>query len=464
MLQFRTGRSTPSLEGRHSGVALGPTPLSRIAPSLAAVLAKYRGQDLHATVARWLRSPVPHPDQPKRSDPKPSLPPAAVDHAPEPSIRHRPIRVLVVTASFLPDLGGIETHVYEVTRRLVTRGDLDITVLTTDRSGTRPVTEKYEGVKVLRCRSYPKRRDYYLAPAIYRHIRGNQYDLVHCQGIHTAVPILAMLAARRNHIPYVVTFHTGGHSSGFRQRIRAPQWRALSPLLRSSALLVAVSRFEQRMFQRACGLDEGRFRIVQNGGDLPTGVGRADIIPGRIISSGRLERYKGHQRVIEALPIVRESIPGATVHILGSGPYERQLRSLINRLGLTKCVTIEFVPPNDRARMAQTLGTAGALAALSEYEAHPVAVMEALALGVPTVGLDTAGIGDLIEDGRVEGVPRDASPETIARTLVAALEGRHVSSPSSLPTWDLAASDLARIYREAIRTSPEPSSPGKPRA
>jgi glycosyltransferase involved in cell wall biosynthesis len=459
MPQFRTRRGSPGVERRHSGIALGPTSLSRIALTLAAVLVKHRGQDLNATEARRLRSPVPHTD-----DPKPSLTFGAVDHAAEPSLRHRQIRVLVVTASFLPDLGGIETHVYEVTRRLVMRGDLDITVLTTDRSGTHPTTEKYEGFKVLRCRSYPKRRDYYLAPAIYRHIRGNEYDLVHCQGIHTAVPILAMLAARRTHIPYVVTFHTGGHSSGFRRRIRALQWRALSPLLRSSALLVAVSRFEQRMFQRACGLDETRFRIVQNGGDLPTSVCRSDVIPGRIISSGRLEKYKGHQRVIEALPIVRQSIPEATLHILGAGPYEHQLRSLITRLGLEKYVTIEFVPPNDRERMAQTLGRAGALAALSEYEAHPVAVMEALALGVPTVGLDTAGMRDLIEEGRVESVPSGASSETIARTLVATLEGRHVSSPGSLPTWDLAAGDLARIYREVSRTSPEPSSPGKRRA
>ncbi len=459
MLQFRTRRSSSGVEERHSGTASRPTCLSRIGLSLAAVLVKYRGQDLRATAAKWLRSPVPHAD-----DPKPSLTFSAADHEPEPSLRRPPIRVLVVTASFLPDLGGIETHVYEVTRQLVTRADLDITVLTTDRSGTRPATEKYEGFKVLRCRSYPKRRDYYLAPAIYRHIRGNQYDLVHCQGIHTAVPIFAMLAARRNHIPYVVTFHTGGHSSGFRRRIRASQWRALSPLLRSSVLLVAVSRFEQRMFQRACGLDEARFRIVQNGGDLPTGVGRSDVIPGRIISSGRLERYKGHQRVIAALPIVQQSIPEATVHILGAGPYEHQLRSLISRLRLEKYVTIEFVPPNDRGRMAQTLGTAGALAALSDYEAHPVAVMEALALGVPTVGLDTAGIGDLIAEGRVQGVARDASPETIARALVAALEGRRVSFSASLPTWDLAASDLARIYTEAIRTSPEPSSLGKRRA
>jgi glycosyltransferase involved in cell wall biosynthesis len=44
------------------------------------------------------------------------------------------------------------------------------------------------------------------------------------------------------------------------------------------------------------------------------------------VSCGRLERYKGHHRVIEALPLVQQTVPDATLHILGSGPYEKELR------------------------------------------------------------------------------------------------------------------------------------------
>ena len=372
---------------------------------------------------------------------------------PEPLVPGRPIRVLVVAPRFLPDLGGVETHTYEVTRRIARRGDLELTILATDRLGILPVREEVEGFTVLRCRSYPSRRDYYFAPGIYRHVFSGDYDLIHCQGIHSAVPILAMMAARRARIPYVVTFHTGGHSSGFRHRLRGAQWRVLGPLLRDAATLVAVSRFEQRMFQKACHIDPPRFKIIQNGGDLPSIANRAEVIPGRIVSSGRLERYKGHHRVIEALPIVQCSVPYATLQILGSGPYEGRLRSLIKTLRLEKSVAIECIPPDDRERMAESLGSAAVVAALSEYEAHPVAVMEALMLGIPTVGLDTAGIGDLVEDGLVVGVPRDASPTAIARILVAALEGVYASSSIKLPTWDTAASDLARVYMDAVGTA-----------
>jgi glycosyltransferase involved in cell wall biosynthesis len=392
----------------------------------------------------------------ERSALMPTLAVASADANLEATGQRQRIRVLVVSARFLPDLGGVETHIHEITRRMAKYGDLDLTVLTTDRSGTLPVREEFDGFTVVRCRSYPRHRDYYFAPRLHRLILGGHYDLVHCQGIHTAVPVLAMLAARRSRIPYVVTFHTGGHSSGLRQRLRNTQWRALGPLLRGATAVVAVSRFEQQLFEKACCLDASRFRIVRNGGDLPATAEQVMGIPGRIVSSGRLERYKGHQRVIEALPIVQRSIPDATLHILGSGPYEGKLRVLIGILGLEKSVTIECIAPDDRARMAESLGAAAVFAALSEYEAHPVAVMEALMLGIPIVGLDTAGIGELVEDGLIRGVPKDASPTTVAQTLITALKDRPASGSATLPTWDSAAADLAHIYKDAVRAGPKP--------
>lgn len=365
----------------------------------------------------------------------------------------RPIRILMVTARFLPDLGGTETHTYEVARRIALRSDFDLTVLTTDRSGTRPTREEVDGFTVLRCRSYPRRRDYYFSPSVYRQVISGNYDIVHCQGIHTAIPLIAMTAAWRKRIPYMVTLHTGGHSSAFRRRLRNAQWRALGPLLRRALAIVAVSRFEQQIFQKACSLDSAHFKIIQNGGDLPASDAPTTVIPGRIVSCGRLEQYKGHQRVIDALPFVQQSIPGATLHILGSGPYESQLRARINALGLQGSVSIEYIAPDDRKRMSESMGRACVIAALSEYESHPVAVLEALTLGIPAIGLDTAGIRDLVEDGLVTGIPKDASAAAIARILVAALQGRRMRVPLELPTWDAAAADLSHVYLDAVGTT-----------
>ncbi len=361
-----------------------------------------------------------------------------------------PIRVLVVAARFLPDLGGIENHIYEITSRIAKRSDIQITVLTTDRSGSLPVREAFGGFTVVRCRSYPRNRDYYISPGIYQHIFNTHYDLIHCEGIHTAVPIFAMIAARRRQIPYIVTLHTGGHSLRFRNRLRSIQWRMLAPLLRDAALVIAVSRFEQEIFLKACRLDLSQFTIIRNGGDLPVDGCQFDAIPDHIVASGRLERYKGHQRIVEALPIVQRSIPGATLRILGSGPYEKDLKALVKRVGIEGSVTIEYIPPEDRRRMAEALGKAAVFASLSEYEANPVAVMEALALRIPTVGLDTAGIGDLVADGLVRGIPKHASAAAVAEVLVAALSRTTpTTGTGALPSWDTAASDTVSVYLNA---------------
>ena len=74
--------------------------------------------------------------------------------------------------------------------------------------------------------------------------------------------------------------------------------------------------------------------------------------------------------------------------------------------------------------------------------------MEALTLGIPTVGLDTAGLADLVSDGLVTAIPKDASPTTVAQVLVAALAEGGRSDPAALPTWDDAAASLARIYTD----------------
>ena len=181
----------------------------------------------------------------------------------------RPLRVLMVCPRYFPEVGGTETHVREVARRISGLGSFEITVLTTDRSRELPRQQVVEGVTVLRVPAWPRGRDYYLAPGIATVIGQRGWDLVHCQGIHTPVPLLAMISARRAGIPYLITFHTGGHSSGLRNAMRATQWRLAGPLLRNAASLIAVSRFEAAAVTRHARLGDERVIVIRNGGALP---------------------------------------------------------------------------------------------------------------------------------------------------------------------------------------------------
>jgi len=363
----------------------------------------------------------------------------------------RPVRVLFVCNRYLPELGGVETHVREVTQRLVQHEDLEITVLATDRTRKLPPEEVINGTRVLRVPSWPRRRDYYFAPRVLK-VAGqpDRWDLVHCQGIHSPVPVMAMLAARRAGIPYLVTFHTGGHSQALRNKLRPVQWRMLGPLLRDAVTRIGVSQFEARTLSGDARLASDSVRVIRNGGTLPPPGPGTIPIPGRIVSSGRLERYKGHHRVIEALPHITGSVPDAHVVILGSGTYETQLVELARRLQVADRVTIRSIDPGDRGAMADALAKASVVAALSDYEAHPVGIMEALSVGRPVVGYQTSGIAELVSEGWVHGIdPRSPIPE-VARQIAAAMSSQPLIDPSALPTWDGCANQLADLYRSLV--------------
>src|SRR5689334_22883206 len=348
----------------------------------------------------------------------------------------RPLRILMVCPHYYPQVGGTEVHVYEVTRRLSALSNFEITVLTADRSRRLPREDVVAGISVLRVPAWPRRQDYYLAPGISAVIRQRRWDLVHCQGIHTAVPLLAMISARRAGIPYIVTFHTGGHSSRLRNAMRTTQWRLAGSLLRSAVSLIAVSRFEAATLTRHARLGDKRVIVIRNGGALPPPRPGTVAVPGRVVSSGRLERYKGHHRVIEALPYVMHEIPEAHLLILGRGPYESNLYKFARHLGVSDRVIIKHVAPADRQGMATMLAESSVVAALSDYEAHPVAVMEALCVGRPVIGYDVAGIGELFAAGWIRGVPRGAPAAAVAQELVKAMSSPSLVDHAQLPSWD----------------------------
>jgi glycosyltransferase involved in cell wall biosynthesis len=371
---------------------------------------------------------------------------------------HTTLNILMVTPRYFPFIGGTETHVHEVGRRLV-RDGFNVTVVSTladERSQAQlPREETVEGMRILRIPAWPKNRDLYIAPEIARIIKQGQWDVVHCQGCHTFVPIIGMRAAGQAHIPYVVTFHTGGHSSSWRTKIRDMQWHLLSPLLSRARKLIGVSRFEADFFQHLLHLPAQQFAVVPNGVNI-SGHSPAAVQPGvetLIISSGRLEHYKGHHRLIEALPKIRERIPDARVLLLGNGPYETTLRALAQRLGVADCVEIRAIPPGQRDEMVNLLARAAVVVLLSEYESQGISVMEALSLGRPVLVAETSALQELGEKQLVRTVPLTSTPEQIAQAVIQQIEDPLVPAHLALPSWDDCAQQLADIYRTVAAQS-----------
>lgn len=363
------------------------------------------------------------------------------------------LRVAMVTARALPEMGGIETHVHEVSRRLAASG-LQVTVLTTDTSGALPAEQTVEGYQVRRWPAYPRSRDFYLSPGLARHLRtaGDDYDVVHVQGVHTLVAPSALAACRRTGLPSVLTFHTGGHSSGLREALRPLQWKVLGPLMRSAAALVAVCEYERTQFARILGLDESAIRLIRNGSDpLPVDVS-APPTEGSplVVSVGRLEEYKGHHRILRAMPEILRKAPGARLELIGTGPFERSLRDMAAELGVTGQVAIRSFGPHERGGLGRVVSDADVVCLLSEYEAHPVAVMEALGTGAKVLLADTSGLSELGRHGLATTIELEAPPAEVAAAVLDLAAAPRIAAPP-LQSWDDCAGQLHALYREVAR-------------
>jgi len=150
--------------------------------------------------------------------------------------------------------------------------------------------------------------------------------------------------------------------------------------------------------------------------------------------------------MITALPKIREQRPDARLLILGAGPYESSLRKVAQDSGVAESVEIRAIPASDRQAMARTLSQASLVALMSEYEAHPVAVMEALSLSRPVLGIDTAGQRELAQQGLIRTVPLHSSAEVIATAALEQIEKPFIPQRVTLPTWDECAEKLLGVY------------------
>ena len=173
-----------------------------------------------------------------------------------------------------------------------------------------------------------------------------------------------------------------------------------------------------------------------------------------IVSVGRLERYKGHHRLITALPYIQQKYPSAPLLILGHGPFETSLRALAQKVGVQHAVQIHALPGKDREQMTRVLRQATVVALLSEYEAHPIAVLEAIALRRPVLVANTSGLSELAEQQLVSVLPIASTPAKVAHAVIQQIEHPYVPVPSiCLPTWDDCVHQLLAVYHMTIRSN-----------
>jgi glycosyltransferase involved in cell wall biosynthesis len=255
------------------------------------------------------------------------------------------------------------------------------------------------------------RDDAAVAYALVRLLRARRPDLVHTHSAKAGVlarPIAAALRIPVVHSPHCFPF-LSLHYSARRRAVAERIERALAPLTRT-ILCVAEDERREAIERRIAKPD--RLAVVHNG--VPACAAAA--IPPELAALGRpvaatvsvLREQKRVDVFLDAAPLVLEQLPDARLAVIGNGPLRDELRARADE----RVAFIPFAPP-----MAGWLAGLDCFVLSSDYEAFPLAVLEAMACGVPQVATDVGGTGEAVTDATgVLVPPRD--PAALAAAIV----------------------------------------------
>jgi len=234
-------------------------------------------------------------------------------------------------------------------------------------------------------------------------------DIIHVHHFGRAALRLAT-AIRRP--PFVFTTH-----DPFAMNSLPVAWKrrfADRYVLRHADAVVALSAAERDFLIRRYALPSCRITVIPNG--IPTTV--FDRVPEPAPSApansfllfvGQLQKFKGLDFLLDALPAVRASYPQVRLRLVyQTGALLRHYQAVTGRLGLTGCV--EFAGPQPSAALAQLYSAATLVVSPSLGECLSTVVLEAMGCGATVVATDVGGIREQLDDDTgVIVPPRDAS-------------------------------------------------------
>ncbi|MBA3884874.1 MAG: glycosyltransferase family 4 protein [Acidobacteria bacterium] len=212
--------------------------------------------------------------------------------------------------------------------------------------------------------------------------------------------------------------------------LRPKPWDAplLPRILAGAAAVTTVSRLTARRVIEDYPVDPARVSIIPNGVDCDfwsnvRGVRLAQRPP-TILAVGRLHPVKGHDVLLRAFALLAGAHPHARLVLVGDGGFRHTLEVLTAELGITGRVEFagQLGPEAVRARMA----AARCFVLPSRSEGLPLALLEAMAAGLPVVATRVGGVPEVVDESHARLVPTEDPPR-----MAAALQAALVDSTAS---------------------------------
>jgi glycosyltransferase involved in cell wall biosynthesis len=312
----------------------------------------------------------------------------------------------------LNTLGGAETYVRQMAPRLLHAG-CAIRVITFMSGGTLVAELRRSGVTVIEL-GLKDKFDWKAIVRLSRLWRADKPDLVHTHLYHAG--IIGRIVAKVMGIPTVVVHQHGAERA--RSIIRSGLDRMTSSLV---SQYVATCRAVADLLQQREGISGTKIQVIYNGIecldpispnlDKPHQELLSSLIT--IINIGRLSPEKGHNTLLEAVALLHTSHTQTRLVLVGEGESQAFLTERIKELNLNRFVHML----GSRRDIAELLANADIFALPSDWEGVSMALLEAMAAGVPVVATAVGGTPEVVVDG-INGLlvpPRD--PEALAGAL-----------------------------------------------
>ncbi|HYU57537.1 MAG TPA: glycosyltransferase family 4 protein [Actinomycetota bacterium] len=227
----------------------------------------------------------------------------------------------------------------------------------------------------------------------------------------TAAAEVARDAAALSGIPLTAT----AHAKDIFHKDNVPLIRSR---VRGAAALVTVSEHNVGYLRRVIG-NGMPIRFVPNGVALASPAN--DRPNGPVLCVARLVPKKGVDTLIDAGALLTTRLPGLSIEVVGDGPEAQPLCERVRTLGMTDRVRFLGQRPWDDVERAFRRCSIVALPcrvdANGDRDGMPTVLVEALALGLPVVSTDVAGISELVRDGETGLLVRPDDPAALADAI-----------------------------------------------
>ena len=348
------------------------------------------------------------------------------------------MRTLLISELFLPRVGGTPTWFHDVYSRYPSGEAVVLTDLQAgdgdfDRHYSLPIVrlpmrmDDWGFLNLQSAKQYAR-----VALVAWRLMRDRGLQMAHCARVMPE-GVVGYLFRQFARLPYCVYAH--GEEIG-----TALASRQLTFLMRrayTSARAIIANSQNTRSLLKGIGVPDAKIHVISPGVEVDRftpgdpRLARATLqLAGQpiLLSVGRLQRRKGHDMAIRALPRVAQEFPNMKYIIVGTGEEEQRLQALARQMSVEQYVHFAGRVPNDQLpdyyRACDLFLMPNREEANQDIEGFGIVFLEAAACSKPAIGGRSGGTNDAILDNETGLLVDGGNPQEIAAAVLSLLRDK----------------------------------------